>query len=97
MVNSGLEIIFNGIFEAHISRRKRAESRFLPRKSTTAVSIYLPPINQGAVPWKPARCLRRLHRSSELLPALGGYLRALRPFGGILDSKTCFPELGRLM
>jgi hypothetical protein len=48
LVNSGLEIIFNRLFEAQISRRKRAQSRILPGKNARAVSVYRAPINQGA-------------------------------------------------
>jgi hypothetical protein len=63
IVNPGLEIIFNGIFEAQISGRKRAESRFLPGKTTTAVSVYHATINQGAALRKPAPCSRYFYFS----------------------------------
>jgi hypothetical protein len=64
VVNPGLEIIFNGIFEAQISRRIRAKSRFLPGKSASAVSVYQARIKQRTPPWKPARPLRYLHIST---------------------------------
>jgi hypothetical protein len=63
-VNPGLEIIFNGIFEAQISRRIRAESRFLPGKRATAVSIYQTRIKQGAAPRNWRDVLRRFYLSS---------------------------------
>jgi hypothetical protein len=63
VVNPGLEIIFNGNFEAQISRRIRAESRFLPGKSATAVSIYQTRIKQGAARRKSARSLRYVYFS----------------------------------
>jgi hypothetical protein len=69
LVNPGLEIIFNGIFESHISRRKRAKSRILPRKITTAVSIYHAGIKHGVAPSKPALCCFNLYLSSWPLPA----------------------------
>jgi hypothetical protein len=51
-VNSALEIIFNGIFEAHISRQIRAKSRFLPGKTLSAALVYHPAIKHGAAPLK---------------------------------------------
>jgi hypothetical protein len=57
LVNSGLAIIFNRIFEAHFSRQKRAKSRFLSGKRATAVSIYYVAINQGAAARRSASSL----------------------------------------
>jgi hypothetical protein len=71
LVNARLEIIFNGIFETHIFRGNRAESRFLPQKNASAVSVYLFAINQGAAPWKPARSSHCLYLSPWPLRCYG--------------------------
>jgi hypothetical protein len=42
VVNSGLEIIFNGIFEAHIFREDRLKSRFLLGKCRNAAAFTIP-------------------------------------------------------
>jgi hypothetical protein len=41
-------LIFNGIFEAQISRRIRAKSHFLPGKKFSAAAVYHPPVNDTA-------------------------------------------------
>jgi hypothetical protein len=47
MVNGGLEIIFNDIFESHFSRRKREKSATFWHKKRKATAVYRAQINQG--------------------------------------------------
>src|SRR5262249_48346681 len=84
LVNCGLEIIFNGLFDVHISARKRAKSRILRRRKTTAVSIYHARINQSAAPMEnaaPFTLSLPLARASS-----GAADGARRPAYGIIDN-----------
>jgi hypothetical protein len=50
LVNSGPEIIFNGLFESHFFARKREKSRILPRKRFKTAAVYQARIKHGAAP-----------------------------------------------
>jgi hypothetical protein len=61
IINPSLDIIFNGLFEAHISGGKREKSRIFRRVEIENAAVYQARIKHRAAPWKSALCLRRLY------------------------------------